>query len=139
MKINFKFLDKLEWSAFGTLNTIIPFFLLLITRRKITLENMIFQAIISMMEGDLLPKILFIGFLNFMVMKNNINWFLESFIYLISVVIFHFIPYDNFIHKFFYKNNIGINILRISIIIYMTVIFNFIFNKSKNIIKFLDY
>lgn len=135
MKINFKFLDKEEWSMYATLNTIIPFLLLLITKQKINLKNIIFSSIVNMMEGDLLPKILFTGFLNFMTMENNINWVIQSIIYVLSVFISHFIPYNNPVHKFVYKNEFVKYIFIITIVIWMLFISEEIFDNSKVILN----
>ena len=65
MKLFFKFLDTEKWSMFGTLNTIIPFSLTLLLSQKVDLQHMIFASLIGMMSGELIPKILFVGFLNF--------------------------------------------------------------------------
>jgi len=135
MKINFKFFFKEEWSMYATLNTIIPFLLLLITKQKINLKNIIFSSIVNMMEGDLLPKILFTGFLNFMTMKNNINWVIQSIIYVLSVFISHFIPYNNPVHKFVYKNEFVKYIFIITIVIWMLFISEEIFDNSKVILN----
>jgi hypothetical protein len=134
MKISFKFLDKKEWSMYATINTIIPFFALLLTCRTINLKNIIFSSIINMMEGDLLPKILFTGFLNFMTMENNINWLIESIIYILSVIIVHYIPYNNKIHRFVYNNNFITYIFIIAIILWVLFIFKEIINNTKIII-----
>ena len=80
MKLFFKFLDTEKWSMFGTLNTIIPFSLTLLLSQKVDLQHMIFASLIGMMGGELIPKILFVGFLNFLVMKENIDWVIRSFI-----------------------------------------------------------
>ena len=140
MKISFKFLDKEEWSMYGTLNTIIPFTALLLTKQKINLKNLIFASIISMIEGDLLPRILFTGFLNFLTMENNENWIIQSIIYVLSVITTYYIPYNNPVHKIVYKNNIVKNIFIIAILIWMFFIFKFIIENSKIILnKILKY
>ena len=135
MKINIKFLDKIEWSMYATLNTIIPFVFLILTRQNINLKNIVFSSIINMMEGDLIPKILFTGFLNFMTMENNINWVIQSIIYVVSVLIVHYIPYNNKLHQITYKNNFVKYILIIIIIIWMLFIFKEIYNNTQKIIK----
>ena len=135
MKINIKFLDKIEWSMYATLNTIIPFVFLILTRQNINLKNIVFSSIINMMEGDLIPKILFTGFLNFMTMENNINWVIQSIIYVVSVLIVHYIPYNNKLHQITYKNNFVKYILIITIIIWMLFIFKEIYNNTQKIIK----
>ena len=133
MKINIKFLDKIEWSMYATLNTIIPFVFLLLTRQNINLKNIVFSSIINMMEGDLLPKILFTGFINFMTMENNINWVIQSIIYIISVIIVHHIPYNNKLHQITYKNNFVKYILFIAIVFWMSFIFKEILNNTQKL------
>ena len=135
MKLTFKFLEKEEWSMFGTLNTFIPLILTIITKQKVDLKNMILSSVICMMDGDLLPKILFTGFMNFMLMEETKNWVIQSFIYVISVIIIHQIKYNNFIHKLGYQNEILKTILSLLIVIWMARIFDIIFIKSKKIVK----
>jgi hypothetical protein len=132
MKISFKFLDKEKWSIYATLNTIIPFLAMILTKQKINLEIMVFSSIICMMEGKLIPKILFSGFLNFLVMKKDIKWIVRSLIYVISIIIIHNIKYNNSIHLLAYKYKIFVII---AIIIWMIYIFKFIFNNMKIIVK----
>ena len=135
MKLTFKFLEKEEWSMFGTLNTFIPLILTIITKQKVDLKNMIVSSVICMMDGDLLPKILFTGFMNFMLMEETKNWVIQSFIYVVSVIIIHQIKYNNFIHKLGYQNEILKTILSLLIVIWMVRIFDIIFIKSKKIVK----
>lgn len=135
MKVNFKFLDIEKWSIFATTNTIIPFLLLILTKRKINLKNIVFISILNMMEGELLPKILFTGFLIFMTMGNDLNWIIESLIYVLSVIIIHFIPYNNPIHRFVYENDFIRYIFIIAIIIWMLFIFREIFYNSKKLLQ----
>ena len=117
-------------SMYGTLNTIIPFTALLLTKQKINFKNLIFSSIICMMEGDLLPKILFTGFLNFMTMENNENHN-SKYNLCLSVIIIHHIPYNNPLHQFVYKNNIVKYIFIIAILVWMYFIFKDIFDNSK--------
>lgn len=135
MKLTFKFLEKEEWSMFGTLNTFIPLILTIITKQKVDLKNMILSSVICMMDGDLLPKILFTGFMNFMLMEETKKWVIQSFIYVVSVIIIHQIKYNNFIHKLGYQNEILKTILSLLIVIWMARIFDIIFIKSKKIVK----
>ena len=67
MELIFRFLDKKYWSFYGTLNVFIPLILFIIFQQIINLEALIFMSLIGMMDGDLLSKILFTGFLNFLV------------------------------------------------------------------------
>ena len=119
MKLNFKFLDTEKWSMFGTINTLVPLGLTLLLQQKVDLRNMIFSSLICMMDGNLLPKVLFVGFLNFLVMEDNIDWIIQSCIYVLSVLIIHHIPYDNFVHKFVYTNNTVSLIFKCLIVVWM--------------------
>jgi hypothetical protein len=125
MKLNIKFLDKKEWSYYATLNTLIPLGLLLLFKQKINLEVLTFSAIINFMEGNLLTKILFTGFLNFLVAenKNFKNWVIRSIIFVLSVIIINYIPWENPVHKFAINNKIFEWFLIIAIIIYIIYVF----------------
>lgn len=134
MKINFKFLDTEKWSMFGTINTLIPFGLtLLLQPQNVNLRNMVFSSLICMMDGDLLPKVLFVGFLNFLVMEDNVDWIIQSCIYVLSVLIIHYIPYDNFVHRFVYTNNTVSLIFKCLIVIWMLKIGYDIFKTLQKI------
>jgi hypothetical protein len=133
MKLNIKFLDKKEWSYYATLNTLIPLGLLLLFKQKINLEVLTFSAIINFMEGNLLTKILFTGFLNFLVAenKNFKNWVIRSIIFVLSVIIINYIPWENPVHKFAINNKIFEWFLIIAIIIYIIYVFYLIFKLVK--------
>ena len=133
MKLIFKFLDTEKWSMFGTINTLVPFLLTLLFQQQVDLRNMVFSSVICMMDGQLLPKILFVGFLNFMVMEENINWVIQSCIYVASVFIIHHIPYNNFIHKFVFTNTVASSIFKILIVLWMLRIGYDIYYKVQNI------
>ena len=132
MKLTFKFLEKVDWSMYGTLNAAIPFIIFLILK-KVNLENLVFSSLMGMMDGDLIPKILFTGFMNFMVMKDNVDWIIQSFIFVLSVIITHYIPYNNPIHKFVYQNDIVKNLFVLIIGIWMIYILYLIYKKTKKI------
>tara|TARA_B100001741_G_C16475894_1_gene562446 strand:- start:405 stop:788 length:384 start_codon:yes stop_codon:yes gene_type:complete len=123
MEIKLKFFDKEEWSMYGTINVIIPFLLLLLLRQRISYDTLILASIIGMMKGDLIPKIIFTGFLNFLVYEKNIQWVLRSIIFIVSTFIIHFIPYNNIVHKTVMNNNLLLWIVRTIIFIWMCYIF----------------
>ena len=119
MKLNFKFLDTEKWSMFGTINTLVPFGLTLLLQQKVDLRNMIFSSLICMMDGNLLPKVLFVGFLNFLVMEDTVDWIIQSWVYVLSVLIIHYIPYDNVVHRLVYTNNTVSLIFKCLIVVWM--------------------
>ena len=67
MELIFRFFDKEEWTTYGTLNVIIPLVIFILFRQKLTASLLIFMSLLGMMHGDPLAKILFTGFLNFLV------------------------------------------------------------------------
>tara|TARA_B100000519_G_C14249476_1_gene441658 strand:- start:583 stop:966 length:384 start_codon:yes stop_codon:yes gene_type:complete len=123
MEIKLKFFDKEEWSMYGTINVIIPFLLLLLLRQRISYDTLILASIIGMMKGDLIPKIIFTGFLNFLVYEKNIQWVLRSIIFIVSTFIIHFIPYNNVVHKTVMNSNLLLMVMRTIIFIWMCYIF----------------
>ena len=141
MKLIFKFFDKEEWSIYGTLNTLIILILFKILNifKKIdqpfNYQNLIFSSLIGMMDGELLPKILFTGFLNFLVMDCTEEWIYKSIIYVIGVIITHQIKYNNNIHKSFIKNKLLLNIFRITVIIFMIHLLVLLYDKYLCIYK----
>ena len=59
MLTKFRFLDKEKWSYYATLNVLIPLIVFNVLKFKIDSQAMIFMSLLAMMQGDLLPKILF--------------------------------------------------------------------------------
>ena len=100
MLAKFRFLDKEKWSYYATLNVLIPLIVFKVLNFKIDSQAMIFMSLLAMMQGDLLPKILFTGFLNFLVFEPNIKWVFKSIIYVVSIIMFHYIPTENPINRF---------------------------------------
>ena len=123
MELKLKFFDKEEWSMYGTINVMIPFLLLIVLQQKISYDTLILASIIGMMKGDLIPKIIFTGFLNFLVYEKNIEWIFRSILFVVSTFIIHFIPYNNIVHKTVMNNNILLWIMRIIVLIWMCYIF----------------
>ena len=66
MELIFKFFDKEEWSMYATINVFIPLILLFLFKQKLTVSVLILVSLMAMMKGDLLSKILFVGFLYFL-------------------------------------------------------------------------
>ena len=123
MELKLKFFDKEEWSMYGTINVMIPFLSLIVLQQKISYDTLILASIIGMMKGDLIPKIIFTGFLNFLVYEKNIEWIFRSILFVVSTFIIHFIPYNNIVHKTVMNNNILLWIMRSIVLIWMCYIF----------------
>ena len=121
MFISFRFFDKKEWSIYATIQTIIililfyPFF-------NYTLEILTLASIISMIDGDLFAKIIFIFFLcilTFWRERENNKFWINSLIVCIVTLIMDKIPINNKIYKFIEKSNIIKAFLFIGIFIWM--------------------
>ena len=121
MELILKFFDKEIWSMYATINVMVPF-ILLIVFNQVTPSTLILASILGMMKGSLLSKILFTGFLNFLVYKYNIYWILRSCLFVISTIIIHYIPYNNIVHKTVMNSNILLWIMRITVFIWMSYI-----------------
>ena len=121
MELTLKFFDKEIWSMYGTINVMVPF-ILLIVLNQVTPSTLILASILGMMKGSLLSKIIFTGFLNFLVYEYNIYWILRSCLFVISTIIIHYIPYNNIVHKTVMNSNILLWIMRITIFIWMSYI-----------------
>ena len=119
MLTNFRFFDKEVWSFYATLNVLIPLMLFKICDLEYTSQSLIFMSLLAMMQGDLLPKILFTGFLNFLVFEPSWKWVYRSLIYVFSIIAFHYIPMNHPVHKFIMDNAIMRYILIAVIILWM--------------------
>ena len=123
MELVFKFFDKEEWSMYGTINVLVPFILLLIFRQKLTISVLIIASLLGMMKGDLLSRILFTGFLNFLVYEKNKDWVIRSVIFVVSAIIMNYIPYGHKFHRMVMENSILLNLFRVTIALWMMYIF----------------
>ena len=128
MKLTFKFFDKLEWSIYGTICVLIPFLLLIICRIPLTSENLIFASLIGMMQGEILPRILYTGFLNFLVYKPTLEWIIQSCIFVLSCILTYYIPFN--VHKVISQNDILILLFRFVIISWMIYIFYLLWKRD---------
>jgi hypothetical protein len=139
MELIFRFLDKKYWSFYGTLNVFIPLILFIIFQQIINLEALIFMSLIGMMDGDLLSKILFTGFLNFLVYCPSYEWVIRSLIFVISVCIIDNIKLNNPVHKKVMESELLQWLLTIIITIWMLYIFYILYIslkfKNNNIYK----
>lgn len=123
MNVKFKYFDNEEWSVFATINTFIPMTLLYLFNIKLDLKTLTLSSLIGMMSGDLLSKIVFYIFLSLLIYKKDKTYILTSLIFILSIIIIHFIPYNNIVQKFILKNKININIFRIIIIVWFLYFF----------------
>ena len=115
MELIFKFFDKEEWSVHGTLRTVIPFVLLIIAQLKLDALTLIFISLMGMMKGGIVPKVLFVGFLNFLVFEPTKEWLMKSIIYVISVILMDFVKYGNRVERKILNNKTLMILFRVLI------------------------
>jgi hypothetical protein len=131
MELTFRFFDKENWSFYATLNVLIPLFLFIIFNQRIDLQALIFMSLLGMMEGDLLPKIIFTGFLNFLVYNPSNEWVIRSSIFVVSVYLMNLVKINNPIQKFVMNSEPLQWLLRILILLWMLYIFFIIYSSLR--------
>ena len=134
MELIFKFFDKEEWSMYATINVFIPLILLILFKQKLTVSVLILVSLMAMMKGNLLSKILFVGFLNFLLYERSVNWIIRSCIFVFSIILMHHVPYNHFFHKLVLKNMFLFYAFVLMIILWMSYIFYLIFTKKNSIL-----
>ena len=122
MELKLKFFNNEMWSIHGTINVAIILLLFLITRQQITVQTLIFMSILGMMKGPLLNKIIFTGFMNFLVFRPNVEWIFKSILFIIGILITHQIPEQNKLQLLIKNNIIYLNIFRGVIFVWMVYI-----------------
>ena len=128
MKLVLKFFDKESWSALGTVRVLIPFILFIITKQELNSMSLIFMSILGMMDGTLLAKIVFTGFLCFLVYEPTKQWIIRSILYIVSVLLMDRINNADFITK----NTILLYIFRLVVLVWMCyILYLIIFPISK--------
>lgn len=138
MKLSFRFFSDEKWSFYGTLNVLVPFILFVMTNQTLDSEALIFMSLLGMMDGDLKSKIIFTGFLNFLVYKPTKEWIMRSILFVISVYIMNYFEYENKLHLTVMKNKNVKMFLRLIIFIWMVYILSIIllpYKKWNNILK----
>ena len=119
MELIFKFFDKEDWSVHGTLSTVIPFIILIIARLKLDALTLIFISLMGMMKGGIVPKVLFVGFLNFLVFEPTKEWIMKSIIYVISIILMDFVKYGNRVEKYILNNRTLMILFRVLIVVWI--------------------
>ena len=134
MKLVLKFFDKERWSALGTFRVLIPFILFIITKQELNVTSLVFMSILGMMDGSLLAKIIFTGFLCFLVYEPTKEWIIRSILYVISIILMDKINNADFI-----INNIFLlYIFRLVVLVWMCYILYLIMfpiSKWKKLMK----
>tara|TARA_Y100000768_G_C23828798_1_gene610278 strand:- start:24 stop:428 length:405 start_codon:yes stop_codon:yes gene_type:complete len=133
MLVNFRFFDKEMWSVFATLQSVIILVIFYLGVNLNKLETLVFASLIAMLQGDLLPKLIFTFFLSLIVWDKK-EFFSGVLVTILSVIITHCIDYNNVVHKLFYDNLLLINLVRLSITLWFIYII-YLINKKINFIN----
>ena len=127
MKSTFTFFDKEIFSIYATFYTIIPIFLLFLFK-KINLQTLVLSSIISMMSGKIIDKIIFTIFLCLLII-NKKNYKEVIPIFIISVIINHYISQNIIFSKKIIQNKCFLNVFRFIIFIWFLYI-SYLFYKE---------
>lgn len=122
MELKVKFFDKESWSIHGTINAFISLLLLILFKQKITTQLLIKISILGMMDGALIPKMIFALFISLLIFDGSIGMIQTTIISLFSVYLCHFIPKNNIVAKSIENNIVLLNIFRVIIFLWMTYI-----------------
>ena len=128
MNVNFKFFDNEEWSIFATINTLIPITFLYIFKIKLDIKTLTLSSLIAMMNGNLISKLVFYIFMSLLIYKKNKNYMYTNIVFIISIIIIHFIPLNHNIQKIIIQNNYTLYIFRIIIVLWFLYFF---YNLNK--------
>lgn len=132
MNLTFRFFDKETWSIYGVHKTFVILMLFILLKRPLTITNLILMSLLAMMEGGLIEKVLFTGFLVLMVSQPTLDWVLESILFVVSIVFIHYIPQNNPIQRMFETTDILLWVMRIASFLWMSyIVFKIIKPFSK--------
>jgi hypothetical protein len=129
MEVIFRFFDKENWSIYATINCAIILTLLVITKQKIDLQTLIIVSLMGMMQGDILSKMIFTGFLSILLFNKSMEWFTKTAVFLGSNIITSNIPYNNDFQKLIVNNTILLWLFRLLIVAWFFYIFNLMRKK----------
>ena len=132
MEIKFIFFDKENWSIYATINTTIILTLLLLTRQKLDLKTLIAASLMGMMKGDIIPRLIFTGFLSIFLYNKSLQWVGETLILLFSNVITSNIAYNNSIQQIISNSPVFLWIFRFVILGWFIYIFKLMNKENKN-------
>ena len=132
MNLTFRFFDKESWSIYGVHKTFLIFMLFILLKRPLTTTNLILMSLLSMMEGGLIEKVLFTGFLIFMISQPTFEWVIDGILFVLSIVSIHFIPQSNVFQTAFETSEILLWVMRIASFLWMSyIVFKIINPFSK--------
>ena len=121
MIVSFKFFDKEEWSLYATLQTLIPLIIYYLGFGNINnIPLLTLSSLITMMQGELLSKLIFSFFLSMLIWKDK-KLILGSILTLLATYITSIIPRNNKIYNYILNNKYLKNLIKLSIICWFIV------------------
>ena len=105
MKIQFRFFDKEEWSIFATLQTIVILAIYRLGFKKFDLKLLVLSSLIAMMQGDMIPRVIFAFFLSLIVWTKD-EYLIGTVLTVLAAGITGLIPQNNPFHKLFMKDKV---------------------------------
>ena len=137
MELKLRFFDDERWSIHGTISVFITLCLLILFKQKITTQLLIKISILGMMDGALIPKLIFALFISLLIFDGSINNIQTFLIALLSICISNFIPKKNIVQQTIENNIILLNMFRMIVLIWMSYISynlgNSFYKKNKRI------
>ena len=116
MNVNFRFLDQEHWSVYATINCSIILILLILCKQTLDLHTLIIVSLLGMMQGNLISKLIFTGFLSSVLFRKNMQWVSKTIIFLISVIIISYIPFNNYLQNIILNNTLFLWLFRLLIL-----------------------
>ena len=140
MKVSFKFFDKDDrWSIHATLLSVIILIVYLLGLKNILkLKILVFATLISMIQADLWPKMIFIFFMC-MICWNKDEFVLGTSLSLLAGILVHYIPENNFLVDAFMNNKILYYFFYTVIVLWFIVVGHILLDEmfGVNIIKYI--
>ena len=128
MKIQFRFFDKEEWSIFATLQTIIILAIYRLGFKKFDLKLLVLSSLIAMMQGDMIPRVIFAFFLSLIVWSKD-EYLIGTVLTVLAAGITGLIPQNNPVHNLFMKNQVLKYSLLLCVLIWFGVISYMIYEE----------
>jgi hypothetical protein len=133
MQVTSRFFDTLDWSIYGTLQTMIPLVILRYGDHSSNLKYLVMSSVIVMMDGKLLHRAIYAFFLSLMVWSNTKGFLINTFLTVVSTILTYYIPYPNPVQKYISSEPILRKVVYITIVIWFIIIVYLIKKELYNI------
>jgi hypothetical protein len=123
MQVSFRFFDEEKWSVHATIISFIILVIFAIAGFVFEFPMLIIASLISMMTGDLLPKLIFSSFLGLLFYEKSFTYIKKMLVILLATTITNFVREGNAVHSFLMEQAIMLQMIRILIIVWFLYIF----------------